>query len=41
MPTIIAILISIGLLTTAADWDNLSSQEQDEMIEIVETDIVY
>lgn len=37
--TIIAILISLNLLTQASDWDNLTPEEQQEMTEIVITDI--
>jgi hypothetical protein len=39
MTFIIAILISLGLLTSAADWDTLSTEQQEEYTEIVNQDI--
>lgn len=39
MATIIAILMALGLLNSTTDWDTLSSQEQQEMINIVNQDI--
>lgn len=35
LQTIIALLIALGMITSQADFDNLSQQEQDDMIEIV------
>jgi len=37
--TIIALLIAMNLLSSSADWDNLTPAEQEEMTEIVITDI--
>lgn len=39
MSTIIAILIVMGLLNSASDWDSLTNAQQEEMIEIVNQDI--
>ncbi|HQU58012.1 MAG TPA: hypothetical protein PLU64_02420 [Saprospiraceae bacterium] len=39
MATIIAVLMALGLLNAAQDWDTLSSQQQQEMINIVNQDI--
>jgi hypothetical protein len=39
LQTIIALLIALGMITSQADFDNLSQQEQDDMIEIVIHDI--
>lgn len=39
MPTIIAILIVMGLLNSPSDWDSLTTAQQEEMIEIVNQDI--
>ena len=36
---IIALLINLGLLTSAADWNNLNHQEQQDLTEIVIEDL--
>ena len=41
MSTLIAVLLALGLLSSPEGWNDLSEQEQEDMIEIVETDIVY
>lgn len=37
---IIAALMNLGLLSSAADWDKLTPVEQQEMTEIVIEDII-
>lgn len=39
MPVIIALLLTLGFLTSAEEWDTLSSQEQEDLTEIVNQDI--
>lgn len=39
MPAIIALLLSLNLITSAAEWDTLSDSEQQELQEIVNTDV--
>ncbi|MCR9054749.1 MAG: hypothetical protein ACE362_01880 [Phaeodactylibacter xiamenensis] len=39
IPAIIALLLSLNLITSAAEWDTLSDAEQKDLIEVVETDI--
>jgi hypothetical protein len=41
MPAIIILLITLGLLGSPEEWNNLSPEEQEEMTEIIETDIIY
>jgi TRAP-type C4-dicarboxylate transport system substrate-binding protein len=38
-PAIIALLLSLNLITSAAEWDTLSDAEQQELREIVTEDI--
>ena len=39
IPAIIALLLSLNLITSAAEWDTLSDSEQQELQEIVTEDI--
>jgi hypothetical protein len=39
MSVIIAILLALGFLNSAQEWDSLSSQEKQELTEIVNQDI--
>ncbi len=39
LSTIISLLIALGTIVNQADFDDLSQQEQDDMIEIVVDDI--
>lgn len=39
MPAIIALLLSLNLITSAAEWDTLSDAERQELQEIVDTDV--
>ena len=36
---IIALLISLGIITSPADLDNLTSEQQDQITQIVNTDL--
>ncbi len=38
---IIALLISLGTLGSAADWDNLTQQEQQDLTETIIDDIEF
>lgn len=38
--TIIAILLALGLIFSAAEYRDMSDQEQQQMYEIVESDII-
>lgn len=39
IPAIIALLLSLNLITSAAEWDTLTGAEQEDLIEVVGTDI--
>ncbi|MEQ8702712.1 MAG: hypothetical protein RIC19_02270 [Phaeodactylibacter sp.] len=39
IPAIIALLLSLNLMASAAEWDMLSDAEQEDLIEVVETDV--
>ncbi len=39
IPAIIALLLSLNLITSAAEWDTLTDSEQQELQEIVTEDI--
>lgn len=39
MTTLITLLIALNLIATPADWDQLSPEEQQEMIEITNEDV--
>ncbi|MCR9103182.1 MAG: hypothetical protein NXI25_24730 [bacterium] len=39
IPAIVALLLSLNLITSAVEWDTLSDAEQQELQEIVDTDV--
>jgi hypothetical protein len=39
IPAIIALLMSLNLITSTAEWDTLTDLEQQELQEIVDTDV--
>ena len=39
MSFIIAVLLALGLLNSAAEWDTLSTEDQETLTEIVNQDI--
>jgi|AntRauTorckE5430_2_1112549.scaffolds.fasta_scaffold03789_2 sensor domain CHASE-containing protein len=39
MPAIIALPLSLNLITSVVEWDTLSDAEQQELQEIVNTDV--